>query len=264
MKNNVSYYKHMKLSLRKGMVVPPALMASVVLGLLAVTGMYLLPSNTSDTAIMLTPSTFVSKPGDTFTVQILTTSEIPVNAFKGMVQFNEGVLTVESIDYNISLADLWAETPWYEDGAGTIGFAGGTTRPGGFTGTDTLLTVTFKAHAAGNGNLVLQDTLVLMHDGFGTEAPLKNYVDTLFVVAANEPPINTPAVRVTHETKSVADVLVLSSLPNPDLNNDGKVDLTDISLFLLLLPTNNLKGDFNNDGKVNTADLSILLQARTN
>jgi hypothetical protein len=254
----------MKSSLYKGMVVPPALAASVILGLLAVTGMYLLPSNKIDTAIMLTPSTFVSKPNDTFTVQILTTSEIPVNAFKGTVRFNEEVLDVESIDYNTSLANLWAEAPWYEDGAGTIGFAGGTTQPGGFTGTDTLLTITFKAHTAGNGNLVLKDTLVLMHDGFGTEAPLKNYVDTLFIVAANESPTSAPAIRVTHETKSVADVLVLSNLPNPDLNNDGRVDLTDISLFLLLLPTNNLKGDFNNDGKVNTADLSILLQARTN
>lgn len=260
----MSYYIDMKTSLRKGMIVPPALVASVILGLIAVTGMYLLPSDSTETTMMLTPSTFVSKPNDTFTVQILTTSDIPVNAFKGTVRFNEAVLAVESIDYNTSLADLWAETPWYENGAGTIGFAGGTTRFGGFVGTDTLLTITFKAHTAGDGNLILGDTQVLMHDGFGTEAPLKDYVETLFIVAANEASTTTPTESIVHETKSVADVLVLSKLPTPDINSDGLVNLTDISLFLLFLPTDNLEGDFNDDGKVNTADLSILLQARTN
>ena len=254
----------MKLSLRKGMIVPPALVASVILGLIAVTGIYLLPSEHASTTIMLAPSTFVSKPGDTFTVQILATSEIPVNAFKGTVRFNEGVLAVENIDYNTSLADLWAETPWYENGAGTISFAGGTTRPGGFTGSETLLTITFKAHTVGDSNLILGDTQVLMHDGFGTEAPLKDYVETLFIVAAHETPTTTPTISIQHETKSEANVLVLRKLPTPDLNDDSKVNLTDISLFLILLSTQSLEGDFNDDGKINTVDLSILLQARTN
>ncbi len=243
--------------LNTGTVIPPTLVASVILSILAVTGMYLLPTETEDTAIMLNPGTFVSAPGETFTVKIETTSDIPVNAFKGTITFNEETLAVESIDYNTSLADLWAEEPWYENGAGTIGFAGGTTRPGGFTGTDTLLTVTFTALTPGNGDLVLRDTQVLMHDGQGTEATLTNYIDTLFTVSAR-----VPEQLIAHETKSDAEIIVLSELPNPDLTNDGKVSTADLSIFLLLLPTNNPKGDFNNDGKVNTADLSILLDAR--
>lgn len=253
----------MKRSLRKGMIVPPALAASVILGLLAVTGMYLLPSVGTETNIALTPDTYVSKPGDIFSVQILTTSEVPVNAFKGLVRFNEEVLMVESIDYNTSLADLWAITPWYENGAGTIEFAGGTTRFGGFVGTDTLLTINFRALNAGNGNLVLEDTQILMHDGLGTEAPLTNYIDTLFLVKAEEVERAVPNERVEHETKSIADVLVLTKLPTPDLNNDGIVDIVDVSILLLIIPTGDLKGDLNNDGKVNTADLSIILQARS-
>ena len=240
-----------------GIIAPPPLVASVILSILAVTGMYLLPSKEAQTSVMLTPTTFVSTPGETFTVQIVTTSDIPVNAFKGTITFNEQVLEVASIDYNTSLADLWAEEPWYESGAGTIEFAGGTLRPGGFTGTGTLLSVTFTALAAGSGNLVLGNTQILMHDGQGTEAVLTDYIDTLFSVSAS-----APTEMITHEARSSAEVVVLETLPTPDLNSDGAVTITDVSLFLLLLSTSNPTADFNADGKVNTADLSILLEAR--
>lgn len=246
----------MKLSFNKGTILPHVLVANVIIGLLAVTGMYLLPDN--GTSLSLIPTTSISKPGDTFTVQVLTTSDIPVNVFKGTVNFNERVLAVAHIDYNTSLADLWAEEPWYQKGNGSIGFAGGTTRPGGFTGTESLLTITFKALASGNGDLVLNDTQVLMHDGLGTEAALIDYIDTLFVVASG-----TADTRIEHKTKSLADVMVTETKPQPDFNNDGKVNMIDVSLFLLYLPANNPKGDLDNNGKVNNADLSIILGART-
>lgn len=243
--------------LTSGMIVPAAYAASIILSILALTGMYLLPTEAQDTTLMLTPNTFVSAPGETFTVKIETTSDIPVNAFKGRISFNEETLAVASIDYNTSLADLWAQAPWYQSGAGIIEFAGGSTIPGGFTGTDTLLTVTFTALQAGSGNLVLNNTQILMHDGQGTEAVLTDYIDTLFTISAESPEI------VAHKTVSGAEVVILSSPPTPDLNNDGDVTITDVSLFLLLLPTGNPTGDFNGDGKVGTADLSILLQARS-
>ena len=253
----MSYYIHMKPSFRKGTILPHVLVANVIIGLLAITGMYLLPNNES-TSLSLIPTTFVSQPGDTFTVQVLTTSDIPVNVFKGTVRFNEKVLAVADINYNTSLANLWAEEPWYKNGEGTIGFAGGTTRPGGFTGTENLLTITFKALETGDGDLVLVDTQILMHDGLGTEAPLTDYIDTLFLVASS-----TTDTQVEHKTKSLADVTVTETKPQPDLNSDGKVNMIDVSLFLLYLPVNNSKGDLNNDGKVNNADLSIILGART-
>lgn len=240
-----------------GMIAPTAYAASIILSMIALTGMYLLPAAEKDTALRVMPNTFVSAPGETFTVKIETTSDTPVNAFKGTVTFNEATLAVQSIDYNTSLANLWAEAPWYQSGAGTIEFAGGTTVPGGFTGTDTLLTITFTALTPGSGDLVLNNTQILMHDGQGTEATLTDYIDTLFTVSADSPE------QVVHEARSSAEVWVLSELPTPDLNNDGSVNITDVSLFLLLMPTGNPTGDFNGDGKVGTADLSILLQARS-
>ena len=61
---------------------------------------------------------------------------------------------------------------------------------------------------------------------------------------------------------TIAKVVVLEERPKPDLNQDGEVDIKDISIFLLHLSQADLKADFNNDGKVTTADLSILLQTK--
>lgn len=50
-----------------------------------------------------------------------------------------------------------------------------------------------------------------------------------------------------------------SSLANPDLNGDGKVNLVDFSIFLTMWNTSAVRADFNGDGKVNLADFSIML-----
>ncbi|HUP26181.1 MAG TPA: dockerin type I repeat-containing protein, partial [Candidatus Limnocylindrales bacterium] len=53
------------------------------------------------------------------------------------------------------------------------------------------------------------------------------------------------------------------SRPSPsktgDLNNDNKVNITDLSILLSKWNTNATNADLNNDGKVNVIDLSILL-----
>jgi cysteine-rich repeat protein len=50
---------------------------------------------------------------------------------------------------------------------------------------------------------------------------------------------------------------------SPDINEDGKVNLVDFSIFLLSWGTDDIRSDFNVDGKVNLADFSIMLFAWT-
>ena len=50
---------------------------------------------------------------------------------------------------------------------------------------------------------------------------------------------------------------------SPDLNQDGKVNLVDFSIFLLSWNTDDEEPDFNEDGRVNLADFSIMLFAWT-
>jgi hypothetical protein len=55
--------------------------------------------------------------------------------------------------------------------------------------------------------------------------------------------------------------------PNADLNDDGKSDISDWSIFLFRWgstdETKKMTIDFNNDGRVDISDFSIFLQSLT-
>ncbi len=203
------------------------------------------------------PKSAVTTEGGTFTVALVVDSSVPVNAYSGVLTFDPAMITVTNIDYNTSIANLWVEKPWYENGDGTLTFAGGTTEAGGFTGTGALLTVTFTTHLVGTAVIKLNNARILAHNGFGTDVPLFDSVDALFTVEA----ISTQASTIA-EVDSESAVQVLKTMPDTDLNNDSKVNLADVSIFMRSLFSNNPEHDFNGDGVTNLADLSILLDAR--
>ncbi len=238
----------------RGTVLPAALVASALIGLLTLTGLYILPNMSASTAMTIAPATLTTLVDTTFTIQIVVTSATAVNAFAGRLSFDPDILTVTHIDYNTSIADLWAEEPWYNDGAGTVSFAGGSTHPGGFTGSDTLVTITFTAINSGDANVRLDQIQILQHDGLGTEAAASDTIDSVFTITPTAetelPPVEKTAVSVISPTTPL------------DLNNDTKITIADMSIFMLYLTTNDIRADFNSDGKVGTADLSILLNAR--
>ncbi len=190
-----------------------------------------------------------------FTVEIIVTSTEPVNVFKGTLVFDPNVLKIEAIDYNTSIADLWAERPWYSNGEGTLNFIGGTTRPGGHTGKDQIIKVTFIPKVIGETIITMEEVVILRHDGLGTEVTVEKPIDRIFEITAEDrsgetladkPIEQGPTIYITPEKKST------------DLNGDGKQTLSDTSIFMAHLATQNLRSDFNNDGAVNLKDLSIL------
>lgn len=97
---------------------------------------------------------------NTVTFDLVVTADTSVNAFGGTLIFDESILAVEKIDYNTSIADLGAKAPWMK-GSGTISFGGGTTKPGGFVGQGTLLTITFMARTPGKAAVSVQDIQIL-------------------------------------------------------------------------------------------------------
>jgi hypothetical protein len=234
----------------RGNIVPVTLAASAIMGLLSSFGFLVMTvSNNPEAATMeLTPRAAVVSVGDRFTATVEVASPIPVNAFTGVVSFDPTELAVEKIDYNTSIADLWAEAPWYKNGAGTIHFAGGTTQTGGFTGRGTLITVTFMATKGGESPVTIKDASILKHDGMGSQASLTTPIDSLFT-------ITTPPIL----TNKKSTVTVRDPLRTGDLNNDGAVTMTDVSIFFMYVTTLNKKGDLNQDGKISTSDLSILI-----
>lgn len=233
--------------------------ASAFAGLLGITSLFVIPFASSiDADMRLEPNHGVQVLGESFTVTVVVESNTPVNVFQGDISFNADVLTVTSIDYNTSIADLWAEEPWYSNGDGTLNFIGGTTRAGGFTGTSALLTITFTTTATGEARVILDEARILKHDGLGSDAIVAAPIDALFAVTETELEEQT---IVRKQTTSGPILRILLERPNTDLNGDGRQGIADTSIFMADLVSQNKRSDFNQDGVVNTADLSILLNA---
>ncbi len=236
------------------------LIAGIIGAFLSITGYVMSPMIIEQSAdIWIEPDDGTYQIGDIFYVSIVVESRIPVNVFSGLVTFNPEILYVDSIDYNTSIADLWAVLPWYDNGDGTLNFAGGTTRPGGFTGNGTLITIGFKTKQEGMGALTLTKARILKHDGLGTDVELSDApIDAIFSVA---PEIIEAETIVKKETSGGLVRVIPESL-SFDLNGDGLNTFADVSIFMIHLTEQNLRSDFNQDGKVNIVDANLILSRR--
>jgi len=233
----------------------PALLVTIVTGLGAALTATLLQFGT--VAITLVPDSATISVGEEFDVSVVVESPVSVNVFKGDLRFNENVLAVQSITYNTSLADIWAEEPWYSNGAGTLNFIGGTTQPGGFIGEGKLITITFAAIGSGDGSVWIDDARVLQHDGYGTETTVITPIDALFSV----PEATSKQSVVYEQSGEKSEIVVVPEKKSTDLNQDGKQNMVDVSMFMVDLAKKNDRSDFNQDGKVTMSDFSILLNA---
>lgn len=227
-------------------------------GFLGMASIFMSDILNNETDMRITPALDTVVLSEPFSIEIEVTSPIPVNVFKGELQFNHDVLKITGIDYNTSIADLWAERPWYSNGEGTLNFIGGTTKTGGFIGTGDLITVTFTPLTVGKTEIALREVRILAHDGFGTDTKVTTPIDSIFTVAPEEQAEET----VIQKSSLGSTVTILTEPVNTDLNNDGKQSVADMSIFMQHLTTGNLRSDFNKDNKVNMADASILLNAK--
>lgn len=236
----------------RGSIIPNALIASAIISFATLASVLFVPKvPQTGTAMYIEPSEISIEKDLNFSIDVTVESDEPVNAFAGVLEFDESVLEVASISYNTSIADLWTQEPWFTKGGGTIAFAGGTTRVGGFTGNGSLLSVTFTGKIATTTPLILTGARILKHDGLGTDAQLQTSLDALFTIK----PIPGTGDIIT---QSKPEEIILTT----DLNNDGATTISDVSIFMLQLASQNMRSDFNNDKKVTAADLSILLDAR--
>ena len=232
------------------------MVGSVIFTLIGVYSL-VIQSNDPETEMHLEPRSGVTTLNEKFTISVLVDSDIAVNAFSGQLSYNPKIIEVSEIKYNTSIADLWVEEPWYSNGDGTIQFAGGTTAPGGFTGSGSLLEIIFNPIASGEAQISLNTAQIFIHDGFGTEANITQNIDSLFTVTAIE-----KQAKLVVDSQSKGTITIITDASRFDLNNDQKINLADISIFILNLLSNNPRFDFNQDGHVNTTDLSLILEAQ--
>jgi len=206
------------------------LIASVIAAFVGITGFIMSPIIVEHgTKIYISPSQGLITSGETFTIEVKVDADTPVNVFSGLITFDNQSVVIDKIDYNISIADLWAILPWYSNGAGTMNFAGGTTRPGGFMGSDTLITITFRTIEPGEVALHLTETRILKHDGLGTDVHLReDTIDAIFTVT----PEALEEITVAKAEPRSSNIRVVNEIPSTDLNGDGKQNFTDMSIIM--------------------------------
>lgn len=241
----------------KGIVAPLIFVITAVIMLVAIISITNTANRAGPTADMrIVPKEQVIRPNQRFEVSLVVESSLPVNVFSGQLSFNPDVLVVEQINYNTGVADLWAEEPWYSNGEGTVNFGGGTTQSGGFTGTEELLTITFRSLKEGEGIISLTEPQILRYDGLGTPSELVPPIDAIITIN------NDDALNLVSRENSDIRFIIAEKIPSTDLNEDGQQTIADVSVFIIGMLTYDRRLDFNLDGKVDTRDLSIILNAR--
>jgi len=200
-------------------------------------------ADTLETRMFFSPASGVYKPGDLIAVSVLIDStKSAINVMGGEIVFPTDKLEIKSISTKNSINTLWIPVdPYFSTTTNTIIFAGGLPTPGFLGIAGNILTIVFRAKTAGSVKLSLINTSVLTNDGLGTAIDVPNQLASFNVVI---PPI--------------------ISYPIEDINRDGKVNLSDMSILVgnWGVPRNT-DTDLNADGIVNGKDFSILLSKLT-
>lgn len=197
----------------------------------------------NDTYITIKTDTKSIAEGSSFFIDVLISAHVPINAVDLTIAYPEDQIDIESIDTGSSVITLWTEEPHAENGV--VFLRGGTFRKG-FLGEHTIARIKAKGTDSGIARITLKDSQLVAGDGKGTE-----------VQVTDSENLNETKVTVTAIEGKIAGEASFAIIT--DTNNDGTVNLTDISAFMAAWFTKGSTFDFNNDGQMTFSDFSILL-----
>jgi hypothetical protein len=117
--------------------------------------------------VIVSPATGAYSVGQTFsaTIQVNPLGK-SINAVEAKLLFDATKFSVQSVSKTGSVFSLWTTEPTFSNSAGTIEFGGGSPTP--FSNRSSLVTVTFKTLAQGEGKVSVSTASVLAADGLGT------------------------------------------------------------------------------------------------
>ena len=191
--------------------------------------------------------------GDTADIDININARVPVNAIGATIKFPEDTLEVVGISKKKSFLDLWTEETVIKENIGEVHFSGGTTIPGGLMGTGTVLTISVRAKKDGDAKLYIKDLQVLAPDGKGSTLSS----DIRPITYTIKPRTSLPST--TNIPASSGNIVEQPRAPSADLNDDGTVDLVDMSILVIkIISPYDPRYDLDMNGTVGLSDLSIL------
>lgn len=239
---------------------PAALALTVVLVFALVLGVYLVRKPTQ-----LTPEAS-STPENSFTLQapasVITGEEFLVkvysrcdvdncNLWNAVLTFPNNLVEVVRFDKSGSFITSWTEE-FFSNSTGEISLTGGVTSPGFKTDLSNALmtTIVFKANSTGPVNINLVDPSNIYRNSDNSKI-LQIKRDAVITVS-NNLPSPSPSVSTNASPSSQSPSPFSSSVlasPSPTSANSSSPSSS---------ITQSNKGDGNNDGKVNLQDLSIM------
>jgi hypothetical protein len=147
--------------------------------------------------LFFAPSTGTFQEGSTFEVPIfINTKGRNINAIELLIKFDPKKLSIVNPSGGKSIIGLWIQPPSFDNTKGTVSIIGGI--PNGLTTSSGLIvTMTFKAKAAGSAVISIGDTSkVLLNDGLGGRLAFKSNRATYTVVP--KPPEGVTIFSDTH------------------------------------------------------------------
>lgn len=107
--------------------------------------------------------------GEGFPVSLsIDTDGKSINTISGTIRAPADIFQMFDLRYGNSIVSLWVEKPAINASEGTITFTGGV--PGGFNGMGgPILNFALKAKKTGGATISLEQVIVLLNDGLGTE-----------------------------------------------------------------------------------------------
>ena len=171
--------------------------------------------------------------GDTIAVALVVdTKGVSVNAVGGNIAYWPDSVEIIDISRADSIIKYWIQEPRFSNASSTASFSGVVLSPGFMGSAGNIVTISFKAKRAGKTIIDITDAQVLANDGLGTNI-LTDVVPGTLVVKDKQ-------------TQKL------------DINGNGKVDLSDVSILISYWGTDNAQSDLSGDGIVNLKDLSML------
>lgn len=183
----------------------------------------------------LIPSFSTYEVGDNIKVRVsLSSGSTSVNAVSSNIKFSTDTLTMTSISKAGSVVSLWAVEPTYSNTSGAVSFEG--VMLSGYTGSGgTVLTLNFKAKAAGNATNSFSGASVLANDGEGTNVLTRSGSASFKITKPVEKKVEEKNIEKPVETKNTTKVentptsslkldLVLPTIQIQKISSDDSIE----------------------------------------
>ena len=147
--------------------------------------------------LTISPTTGSYAVGQQMTATIVVNSaDQAMNAASGVILFPKDTVEVVALSKVGSIISLWVQEPFFSNTDGVVRFEGVVLNPG-YTGANgKILSITFRAKAAGNAMLSIDTSFVLANDGKGTNILIKSVPASYTIGGASSPAPTSPSAGI--------------------------------------------------------------------